>query len=235
MDSRKISVCITTWNRYESVVKAIEHILDDDRVSEIVISDDCSTDGSLEKFITHYRGFHKVKVYKSNENIDCYRNKRKAILLANNNWCILFDSDNILTKKYIDKLYEIEEWHPQVAFLPDYAKPNFDYRTFSGKLVDKLNVKDLLQITNFECCLNTMNYFVNQNEYLKVWDDTIDPVTSDSIYQNYRWLQGNNKLFIVEGLEYEHTVHDGSHYKNNEHRTPKDFHQDILNKLSTLC
>ena len=79
-----------------------------------------------------------------------------------------------------------------------------------------------------------MNYFVNRDEYLRVWDGSIDPVTSDSLYQNYNWLNGGNSIYVVPNLTYEHRVHSGSHYQNNVRRTPQGFHDSIIEKLKNM-
>jgi len=214
-------------------VEAVSSVIADDRVSEIVILDDCSTDGSLQKLVEHYVDNIKVKVYKNKENIDCYRNKHKAISFASNNWCILLDSDNIIDKTYLDTLYQFE-WVFGTAYLPVYAKPHFDYRKFEGRAFNKTNVREVIQDTTFQTALNTANFFVDKQSYCKAFDETVDPHTSDSIYMNYRLLKQGCTLVLVPGLHYQHRVHNGSHYVANNHKT-KNFHQEVLNKLNQLC
>ena len=99
-----LSFCVTTYNRFNLTIQSFEKILDDERVSEIVISDDCSTDGSYEKLVDFFKGNEKVKIFRNERNVDCYVNKRIAIELATNKWCILGDSDNVFTKDYLDKI-----------------------------------------------------------------------------------------------------------------------------------
>jgi len=72
-----------------------------------------------------------------------------------------------------------------------------------------------------------------QKNYLEVWDGSVDPVTSDSLFQNYNWIMSGRKFKIVSGLEYEHKVHDGSHYVNNVHRIG-DFKDILIEKIRNL-
>ena len=58
----KISIAATTYNRFETTIKCIEKIKDDDRVSDILILDDCSTDGSYERLVDYYEGDRKAIV-----------------------------------------------------------------------------------------------------------------------------------------------------------------------------
>jgi hypothetical protein len=83
-----------------------------------------------------------------------------------------------------------------------------------------------------------MNYFVNKKFYLKCWDGSVNPHTSDSIYMNYLWLKNGGKLNIVSGLYYQHRVdnHQGEqpgHYGTNNHLTG-NFHQEVERKLREL-
>ena len=79
-----------------------------------------------------------------------------------------------------------------------------------------------------------MNYLVNREEYLRVFDNDIRPVTSDSIYQNYRWIEAGNMIYVVPDFQYDHRVHDGSHYRQNVRRTPSHLHDDIVNRLKQM-
>lgn len=227
-----ISLCCTNFNREILLFQAIEQILDDDRVSEVIISDDCSDYELYKRVVEHYKPWPKVKVSRNDTNVDCYRNKRKAVSLASNEWVIVWDSDNIMTKGYIDVIHELE-WYKDFIYQPSFARPHFDFRHYALDY-DKSNVHKYVSEGNFSTMLNAMNYFVNRDEYLRVWDGSVDPVTSDSIFQNYNWLKAGNSIYVVPGLEYEHTVHNGSHYQQNNRRTPKGFHESIIKKLKEL-
>ena len=78
-----------------------------------------------------------------------------------------------------------------------------------------------------------MNYFVNKDAQCDVWDATTDPVTSDSLFQNYNWLMSGKYIHIVHELRYNHLVHNQSHYINNVQRTG-DFREILLEKIRKL-
>lgn len=240
MDNRTISICIPTYNRYEMTIEAIEKIMFDPRISEIIISDDCSIDGSYQELIhlfdlrKNFIGYDKVKLFQNNSNQDCYWNKRIAVESSTNEWCILLDSDNIIDTTYLDKLFAIPDWSADTIYTPQFAKPHFDFRSFAGITLTKDNIKHHIDLPGLETCLNACNYFVNREEYLLCFDSSKDPVTSDSIFYCYNWLRSGNQIHILPGLEYEHRIGHPSHYTINQSRTPAGFHQDILNKLRNL-
>lgn len=231
---RPISIAIPSYNRYEMTVESFAKVLGVEEVTEIVIVDDCSTDGSYEKLVEHFKNEPKVKVYRNESNLDCYRCKREAIEKCTGDWVILLDSDNCVDFGYLYSLFQILDWRKDTIYTPDFAMPTFSFQQFSGLLVTKGNVSSWIDEPMFEVMLNAANYFVNRNEYLKVWDGSVDPVTSDSIFTTYNWLKAGNKIQVVDGLHYQHRIHDGSHYKNNVHRTEQGFHESILNKLRRL-
>lgn len=237
IDNRKISICIPTWNRYDMPIKAIEQVIDDDRVSEIVIVDDCSTNGDTVRLQEHYKDHPKVRFFTNEKNLDCYKNKHQSVLRAIGDWCILFDSDNILTTAYLNALYQIPEWDIHTVYNPQFARPHFDFREYSGVLVTRNNAREYIYDkgvvkTPLETSLNAMNFFINRNEYLKIWDGSIDPVTSDSIYFSYCWLKAGNNILITPDLEYDHLVHQG-HYMENYRRTG-NFHNELLARFETI-
>lgn len=200
------------------VRECLAQVLHNPAITEIVISDDASTDGSYEQLKEFYKLQLQVKLFRNERNLDCYANKAKAVERATNKWVILFDSDNVISTSYVDNLLFLRPWVQRVAYLPVFAKPHFDYTKWTGQTISKQNVAIHLN-ENLATALNTANYFFHRDEYLRVWDGTVNPHTADSIYQNYRWLEAGNLLYFVPGLHYFHRVHVDSHYKKNVHKT----------------
>lgn len=229
-----ISAVFTNFNRTDLLFQAIEPFLNDDRISEIVISDDHSGDDIYQTIVWKYNGIDKVKIYRNERNLDCYRNKRKAVELATSDWVLILDSDNIFSTAFINIIFSQSSWNKTWAYAPEFAKPHFDFTQLRGVAISKNNIRTYLPNGNCSTMLNAMNYFVNREEYLRVWDGILDPVTSDSLFQNYNWLMGGNTIYVTPGLQYEHRVHQGSHYQQNIRRTPSGFHESILNKLRAL-
>lgn len=233
-----ISLCITNYNRTGMLIDSFREVLDDPRVSEIVITDDSDLFHAAE-VARMIKDWEKVKYFKNDTRLDCYRNKRESVFRATNQWVISFDSDNVMTKQYIDRIENlwIAGLNARTVYQPSFAKPAFNFERFEGLLINNHNVQQYANDGMFCTMLNAMNYFVNRDEYLRVWDGSVDPVTSDSIFQNYNWLKAGNSIYVVPGLEYEHRINgydssqEGSHFQKNVRRTPRGFHDSIVNKL----
>lgn len=234
-----ISLCLTTWNRDSMTFDAFRQLLSDDRVTEIVIVDDHSDQRIYNNLVFMCNGLEKVKIFRNDENLDCYRNKRQAVKHATNEWVIIGDSDNVFTKAYIDALLT-KEWEVDTLWQPSFARPHFNFKAYMGHYISKRNVGQYMGDDTFKTMLNAMNYFVNRDEFLRVWDGSVDPVTSDSIFHNYNWLKAGNSIYVCPGLEYDHRVnnHDGqapSHYSMKHRMTPNGFHRSIEDKIKNLA
>lgn len=231
-----VSLCITTFQRDKMLFEAFRDVINHPLISEAVIVDDRSDETIYNNILFYCKEFEKIKVFRNDQNLDCYRNKRQAIKRATNQWCILLDSDNILPTSYLDRCTELisSGVTNTVAYFPSFAKPHFDFRKYAGQVITRANVASFMEDSTFQTMLNAMNYFINRDEFLRTWDGSVDPVTSDSIYQNYRWLESGNSIYVVPDLEYDHRVHDGSHYRNNVRRTPSGFHEQTVAKLKQL-
>lgn len=218
-----ISLVLTHHNRLQLLLESFAAVKEDPRIKEIVISDDCSDDGSWEKLQKRFNADPKVKLFRNERNLDCYRNKAKALERASQKWCILLDSDNVIDKNYVDTICKINRcgngWRKGEAYLPVFAQPHFNYTHFAGCVITAKNVSRYLDQPHFQTALNTANFFVHRDDYLAAFDPSVDPHTADSIYMNYRMLAQGSSLVFVNGLQYFHRVHDGSHYKKNVHKT----------------
>jgi glycosyltransferase involved in cell wall biosynthesis len=232
MSNRTISVAIPTHNREALLYESFQHLVNDDRVSEIVVVDDHSEESVYKRVEMVLGRIPKIKLYRNTFNLDCYRNKHNAISYCDGDFAILLDSDNIVGKDYIDKIFE-HSWEPDVILAPVFAYPQFDYREFEGLVVTKSNVASLMDRKMFSTALNTANYFVNKESYRDVFDYKQDPVTADSIFMAYQWLNAGKKIYFVPGMQYFHRVHPGSHYQNNVHRTG-NFLSMVEHKLRSL-
>ena len=233
-----ISICLTNFNRFDLLFQSFEKVVNDDRVSEIQISDDCSNYDLYKKIVARAaKVSDKIKVSRTDTNIDCFRNKRRAVSLATNEYVILLDSDNVIGPDYLDAIYS-KAWEPKQLFQPEFARPHFNFREFSSRTFTKVNILPTMRDSKFTTMLNAANYFVNRDEYLRVWDGSVDPVTSDSIWQNYCWLKAGNSIFVMPGMQYDHKTdkyqEEGSHYRKNVSRTPSAFHVSVIEKLKRL-
>jgi glycosyltransferase involved in cell wall biosynthesis len=215
-------------------VNCVAHVLNDERVSEIIIVDDCSTDDSYEKLQWYFRDTPKVKLSRNQTNLDCYFNKHKSVMKASNEFCTVWDSDNNFGTDYIDALFDISEWGKHTMYIPEFASPHFSAKQWSGLEITKENVAQYAH-TNLMTNLNAFNLFMNRDEFLRIWDGTVNPNTSDSLWVSFCWLKAGNKIKVTPNLIYQHYIssNNDGHYQLN-YRKSIEFHEELMCKIREL-
>lgn len=206
-----LSLCITTYNRFEMTMGSFAQIINDDRISEIVIVDDCSEIEYYDKLAAATIDMPKVRLIRNEKNLGMSLNKKKAIELAKSEWCIIFDSDNVIGIDYLDAFEQrVNNKNHEIIYCPDFAAPNFDYRHHGGCYIDKSNSASFIKKTMAEPLLNTCNYIINRAKYLEVYKPNEAMKGTDTIWLNYLWLCAGYTFYIVPGMQYFHRVHDES-------------------------
>lgn len=223
---RSISIAIPYYNNSNFMNETLKTIVNDNRISEIVICDDKSNDiGALKKKLEDISS-NKVKLFENKKNMGCYHNKINSVTKCTNEWCILLDSDNYLEKDYLDRLFEINDWEKNTIYVPDRPKTfpgtpsqNMDYRKYSDQYITKEKYINNFNNINFQCLINTCNYFLPCKEFVLCMKDgfntynrnIIDCLDSAVLFTD--WLC-KNKIKVVKGLEYYHRLHSNSNYMN---------------------
>ena len=230
---RQISLAITHYNRVDLLAKSFEKVINDERISEVVIVDDKSKPSEYTKLLQLCAGKEKIKLFVNEQNLGMSRNKAEAIKLCSNDWVIILDSDNIIDTNYIDKIYSIDKWQDRTIYAPEFAAPNFNYKEYGGLTFSRNNISELIDKPLVDCLFNTCNYFVNKHEYAAVFQPNETIKESDTIYFNYLWLKHGNEIFVVQGMEYQHLVHKNSGFMQNaEYNFKKaDETKTLLRKL----
>lgn len=236
-----ISVAVTTFQRTSLLFEALANVIDDQRVTEIVIVDDHSDLNIYNQLEIYARSYGKIKLFRNDKNVDCYLNKRLSVFGCSGEWVCMWDSDNKFDKGYVDRIENlfIGGLQEKTIYQPEFAEPHFNFEKYSGLLISKANVAQYMADATFQTMLNASNFFVNRAEYLRLFDASVDPVTSDSIFTAYNWLKAGNSIYVVPGLKYYHRVNnhgkeEGSHFTKNFRRTKRDFHEGIIKKLKHM-
>lgn len=235
MNDHSISFVVTTYNRTDLLYECTRHALEHPLVSEILIVDDCSPMTTTAMIWQYYQDYKKVRVKRNGTNIGCYHNKAHALAQASNEWVVIADSDNLFDNEYFNRIETLMVGgvNPRFVYQPSFAKPHFDFKAFEGMNIERHYAAANAHNEKFTTMLNAMNYFVNRDEYLKVWQEVPEPWTSDSLLQNYNWLAAGNSIYVVPGLQYDHRIHDGSHYREHVGKNG-NLHNELIDKLRAL-
>jgi len=246
MSGRVISIAIPHYNNAEFMKDTLEYIVNDDRIAEIIICDDCSKDFETLQALIQKLNNNKIMLFKNETNIGCYHNKLFTLTKCNHEWVILLDSDNIINKEYIDVLYNIDTWDNTIIYAPMWAKtfpgthsPNLNYSKFKNQFIDHTNYLNNFHDIVFKCLINTCNYFIPVKPYLQIMNkytytrEIIDSLDSAVLFTD--WLCDKNKVFVVENLTYFHRLHKNSNYTLSQSKKHTGLvENNLISKINNL-
>lgn len=210
----KLTLAITVYNRWEMLLESFAGVIDDNRIDEILIMDDHSDDEYWKKIKDLPSYNPKIKVVRQLTNRGMSVNKRDAILNSKNEWVIIFDSDNVIGKDYLDAVWT-KSTDPKIIYCPSFAMPNFDFREFEGSEYDGKLTAKYIKKPMFNTLMNCCNYLVNRSFYLQCWKENKEMKGSDTIWHAFNHLQAGGVFVVVKEMYYMHRVHKGSGFAEN--------------------
>lgn len=71
----KISLSISCYNNVNFLEENIKNIHNNDKISEIIICDDCSTKEQYDLLVSLSQKYNKIKVFRNSKNLGAYYNK----------------------------------------------------------------------------------------------------------------------------------------------------------------
>ncbi|MEO6327602.1 MAG: glycosyltransferase family 2 protein [Ginsengibacter sp.] len=119
-----VSVLMTAYNRQQFIAEAIESVLASTYTNfELIISDDCSTDGTVINAKKYAEKDNRIRLYQNEKNLGDYPNRNKAASYATGEFLMTVDSDDIIFKDAIERCMNLLSQFPQVNFATYYRIP----------------------------------------------------------------------------------------------------------------
>jgi len=103
---KKISICIPTYNRLESLLKLLEQIKSVKSNSvEIIVCDDSTNDITKNYFVNN--SLPNIKYYKNPKNLGQFKNCNACITRSDGDWVHIVHDDDTLDINYIEQVFDI--------------------------------------------------------------------------------------------------------------------------------
>jgi GT2 family glycosyltransferase len=213
--SRQLSIAVATYERTALTIASFAQVHNDLRVRDIAISDDGSNADTITMLASSLQPFKKAHLLLNSQNKGSWENKRQAVILAQAEWVVLLDSDNVIGSDFLDALFA-QSWDEDVLYIPTRGVPALDYVSYTGLVVDKNNIHQWLDQPAFQMALNTGNFFVHRQNHLFVSGRGVEEsFASDGVYFIYRWLSSGRRVLFTPDLSYAHLVHAGHWMKTS--------------------
>ena len=97
-----ISVVITSYNKYNILLKSIRSIQNQKFTNiEIIIVNDCSTDNSTYLFNYLLKTDSRIRIFHHTTNMGCWRSRLDGIIYSRGKYVILFDTGDLYEDNYV--------------------------------------------------------------------------------------------------------------------------------------
>ncbi len=131
MQNPHFSILIANYNNGKYLEEALQSVFQQTCTDwEIVLVDDCSTDGLSAEIYAKYANDGRVKIYHNDKNMGCGYTKRRCAELATGQWCVYLDPDDTLR-------------NDTLAIMVDHISQYPQYKAFFGHMYvcdEKMNV-----------------------------------------------------------------------------------------------
>ena len=107
---RKIAVCLLTYNHVDVVESTIRSILNQTITAyDVIISDDCSTDGTRELIQQLAAGDDRIRPVQTPQNLDSPGNANYAVAQTDRSYIALLHHDDLYRKDLLKKWISVLE------------------------------------------------------------------------------------------------------------------------------
>jgi glycosyltransferase involved in cell wall biosynthesis len=114
----KISVCLLTYNHAQLIESTLRSILDQTVGGyEIVVSDDCSTDGTWDRILALAEEHGGVKPIRTPRNLGMAANANFAVAQTSRQYVALLHHDDLCRRDLLEKWVGVLERHADVVFV----------------------------------------------------------------------------------------------------------------------
>ncbi len=102
-----VSICIPTYNGSKFIKETLDSAISQTYNNlEIVITDDCSTDNTIEICYEYAKKDSRIKVYKNKKNIGLVGNWKECLAKSNSNWIKFLFQDDLISPNCVEVMID---------------------------------------------------------------------------------------------------------------------------------
>ena len=162
----KVSIALTTYNHEKYLAAALDSIFNQnlDCVLEVVIGNDCSTDGT-SKIIKDYQSkYPNIKVLKYDHNQGYTINFDKTLRACTGEYISIFDGDDIMLASKLKKQIEFLDSHQECVMV---THQNRAFDSSSGETIRLINPSKKKKFYTIEDLIQYGSIFGNSSKMFR--------------------------------------------------------------------
>jgi len=227
-----VSVAIITYNQKEYLKECIDSVLKQDYNNiEIVVADDCSTDGTQDMLREYDKQYpHKFVLKLAEKNQGITSNSNLAVLSCSGEYIAMTGGDDIYLPTKISKQVEFLKKNKEYTLCGTYTNiidkdSNIvEYRKdFKSKQTPIYSLCELISSNNG--LVPVVSYMFRKNAAPREGFDFRLPIASDSLF--YFHIANKGKIWVIQEYLTSYRVH-------NSHASKLGYRDDTMVSLA-LC
>jgi glycosyltransferase involved in cell wall biosynthesis len=112
----RVTVCIPTYNRSEYLTQCLASLLAQTFTDfEVIISDNCSTDGTSE--VLRRFADPRIRYYRNTTNIGVFPNMNRCLELATGDYVSILHDDDLYAPRFLEREAQVLDHNPRAGFV----------------------------------------------------------------------------------------------------------------------
>jgi glycosyltransferase involved in cell wall biosynthesis len=142
----KVSVCLLTYNHAHIVEDTLQSVLQQSYVDfELIISDDCSTDGTYAALLAAAQTDPRLRVVQTPKNIGMAGNANFAVAQARGEYIALLHHDDIYSPQLIEAWASVLDRNPTAGFVSNSYRDHHTGRLYLHPFAERNHGRRILR------------------------------------------------------------------------------------------
>jgi len=191
----KITVLLSVYNDEKYIGESIDSILDQTfKDFELLIVDDCSTDGTVD-VIRKYKD-SRIRLVVNKKNVDITRSLNKGLKLARGKYIARLDSDDVSIPKRLEKQFNFLEDNKDYAAVGSRTEYIDGDGNHIGYWKQEISAEEIFYALSYRCCLTSSSMMFNRETVSKIgnYDESSSHAEDYEIF--YR-ISRKHKIYVI--------------------------------------
>jgi glycosyltransferase involved in cell wall biosynthesis len=150
-DNPLISICIPIYNAVGFIEETVNCFINQTYTHwELILQDDCSTDGTYVKALTLANSDERIKVFRNNENLGIGKNWNECFKHVLGEFVVIANADDIYHNHFLENGIEVFRKNPSADSLSFAYEIYDEINLISSKIPYQTNLKEGFQVNLFE-------------------------------------------------------------------------------------
>lgn len=233
----KLSVFVVTYNQEKYISQALDSILCQqiDFEYEIVVADDCSTDGTSLILDKYAQNNNHIKVYHNPQNLGFIKNWKFALSKCCGEYVSILEGDDYwLTNYRLQKQVELLDMHPEYGMCCAKSKHWIERKgCFDGENGDSsCESYETLLVNRHDVMTSTT--MIRRNLFLKAYSD-IEEFLPERLQWDtsiWFWFAANSKIYFIDDYYEVYRILDNSESRSTD--DSKNIDYELIRPATTL-